>query len=198
MHRRKRQDLVHLLGLTAGLFIIWILLSGRFETRFLLIGLGASLVISVVCFRLLMIKSSSTDKEFFILKMNYFKFITYSLWLIKEIFRSTLDVTREIFKINVNYEPRIVYFSMPYENPMASVVLAKSIILTPGTITIDVMEGGIFEVHAINKHSAEDMLSGAMPKRVAALFGETCQFKPMPEAEILDIPEVLNIPGEVQ
>ena len=72
---------------------------------------------------------------------------------------------------------------------MASVILANSIILTPGTITVDVMEGGIFEVHAINKKAADDMLSGAMPKRVAALFGETCEFRPFPEAEVLDIPK---------
>ena len=187
--QRGRRNLSHLLGLTAGLFLVWILLSGKFETRFLLIGLGSSLAVSVVCMPLLMIKNPDTGKEFFVLRINYLKLLPYGLWVIKEIFRSTLDVTREIIKIHINYEPRIVYFSMPYENPMASVILANSIILTPGTITVDVMEGGIFEVHAINKKAADDMLSGAIPKRVAALFGETCEFRPFPEAEVLDIPK---------
>ena len=189
MYKRQGQSLTHLLGLTLGLFAVWILLSGKFETRFLLIGFGSSLVISFICFPLLMIKNPKAGKEFFILKMNYIKFIPYSLWLLKEIFKSTLDVTREIFKIHVNYESRILYFSMPFENPMASVVLANSIILTPGTITVDVMEDGVFEVHAINKTAADDMLSGRMPNKVAALFGEKCTFRPMPEDEILDIPK---------
>lgn len=189
MHRRQEQKLSHLFGLTFGLFLVWILLSGKFETRFFLIGLGSSLAVSIVCFPLLMIKNPKTGREFFVLGMNYVKFVSYCLWVLKEIFRSSLDVIREIFKIHVNYEARMVYFSMPYENPMASVILANSIILTPGTITVDVTEDGIFEVHAINKKAADDMLSGAMPKRVAELFGETCEFKPLPEYEVLDIPK---------
>ena len=78
---------------------------------------------------------------------------------------------------------------MPFENPMANVVLANSIILTPGTITLDVMEGGIFEVHAINEGAACDMLSGSMAKKVASVFGETCEFRPLPELEIVNIPK---------
>ncbi|MFR8236478.1 MAG: Na+/H+ antiporter subunit E [Anaerovoracaceae bacterium] len=189
MYKRRGQHLIHLFGLTAGLFLVWILLSGKFETRFFLIGLGSSLVVSVVCLPLLMIKNPRTGKEFFVLRINYLKLIPYGLWVIKEIFKSTLDVSREILKVHIDYEPRIIYFSMPFENPMASVILANSIILTPGTITVDVMEGGIFEVHAIDKKAAEDMLSGTMPRKVASLFGEKCEFRAFPEAEVLEIPK---------
>lgn len=170
-------------------FLVWILLSGKFETRFFLIGLGSSLVVSVVCLPFLMIKNPRTGKGFFVLRINYLKLIPYGLWVIKEIFKSTLDVSREILKVHIDYEPRIIYFSMPFENPMASVILANSIILTPGTITVDVMEGGIFEVHAIDKKAAEDMLSGTMPRKVASLFGEKCEFRAFPEAEVLEIPK---------
>ena len=41
----------------------------------------------------------------------------------------TVEVAKEIFKPNMEYEPLIVYFSMPFENPLASVVLANSIIV---------------------------------------------------------------------
>ena len=189
MYKRQGQHLIHLFGLTAGLFLVWILLSGKFETRFFLIGLGSSLVVSVVCLPFLMIKNPRTGKGFFVLRINYLKLIPYGLWGIKEIFKSTLDVSREILKVHIDYEPRIIYFSMPFENPMASVILANSIILTPGTITVDVMEGGIFEVHAIDKKAAEDMLSGTMPRKVASLFGEKCEFRAFPEAEVLEIPK---------
>ena len=189
MYKRQGQHLIHLFGLTAGLFLVWILLSGKFETRFFLIGLGSSLVVSVVCLPFLMIKNPRTGKGFFVLRINYLKLIPYGLWVIKEIFKSTLDVSREILKVHIDYEPRIIYFSMPFENPMASVILANSILLTPGTITVDVMEGGIFEVHAIDKKAAEDMLSGTMPRKVASLFGEKCEFRAFPEAEVLEIPK---------
>ena len=111
----------------------------------------------------------------------------YTGWLLKEIFKSTYDVCKVIMKPGTDYVPRIVYFSMPYENPMASVILANSIILTPGTVTIDVTDDGIFEVHALNKTAADDMLSGTMPRKVAWVFGETCEFVPLPEMEITDI-----------
>ena len=32
------------------------------------------------------------------------------------------------------------------------------------------------------------MLSGNMPRKVAALFGETCRFTALPERELVDIP----------
>lgn len=189
MQRRQRQILSQFLGLTLGLFAIWIMLSGQLETKFLLIGFFSSLAISYVCFPLLMIGEKDGEKEFFVFGVNYLKLFLYSLWLMGEIFKASIDVAKEILKPHMDYEPRVVHFSMPYENPMASVVLANSIILTPGTITLDVTEDGIFEVHALTKGAAEDLLSGEMAERVAALYGVNCTFTPMPEAEITDIPK---------
>lgn len=189
MHRGQRQNLSHFLGLALGLFAIWVLLSGKFETKFLLIGLVSSLIISYLCLPFLMIKNSDTGKEFFVFGINYVKFFFYSLWLLKEIFKSSVSVSLEIIKIKMDYEPRIVFFSMPYEHPIASVLLTNSIILTPGTITLDVSDEGVFEVHALTKAAADDLLTGVMAKKVAALFGETCEFRPMPEMEIIDIPK---------
>ncbi|MGN0712974.1 MAG: Na+/H+ antiporter subunit E, partial [Anaerovoracaceae bacterium] len=159
------------------------------ETKFLLIGFFSSLAISYVCFPLLLIKGADGEKDFFVFGVNYLKLLLYFLWLIGEILKASLDVAKEIMKPHMDYEPRVVHFSMPYENPMASVVLANSIILTPGTITLDVTESGIFEVHALTKGAAEDLLSGKMAEKVAKLYGETCSFTPMPETEITDIPK---------
>lgn len=189
MQRRQQQILSQFLGLALGLFAIWIMLSGQFETKFLIIGFFSSLAISYVCFPLLLIKGADRKKDFFVFGVNYLKLLLYFLWLIGEILKASLDVAKEIMKPHMDYEPRVVHFSMPYENPMASVVLANSIILTPGTITLDVTESGIFEVHALTKGAAEDLLSGKMAEKVAKLYGETCSFTPMPETEITDIPK---------
>ena len=188
MHNGPRQVLSRFLGLTIGLFAVWVVLSGKFEMKFLLIGLFSSFAVSYICFPFLLIKNAE-GKEFFVFGVNYLKFFFYFLWLCGEIFKSSIDVAREIFKPHMDYVPRVIYFSMPFENPMASVILANSIILTPGTITIDVTEEGIFEVHALNRHAAEDLMGGEMQRRVARLFGETCQYTPLPEAEVRDIPK---------
>jgi len=86
---------------------------------------------------------------------------------------------KDIFEFKNEREPRVVYFSMPYENPIASVVLANSIILTPGTITIDVSKNGIYEVHALNESFAKGLLSGEMQIKIAHLFNEQCEFVPL-------------------
>ncbi len=189
MQRRQQQILSQFLGLALGLFAIWIMLSGQFETKFLLIGFFSSLAISYVCFPLLLIKGADGKKDFFVFGVNYLKLLLYFLWLIGEILKASLDVAKEIMKPHMDYEPRVVHFSMPYENPMASVILANSIILTPGTITLDVADDGVFEVHALTKDAAEDLLNGMMAEKVAKLFGETCTFTPMPEAEVTHIPK---------
>ena len=187
MPQSQRKIILHFFGLAIGLFAIWILLSGRFEARFLIIGAVSSLGISFLCLPFLMITNLSSGKAFFVFRVHYLRFFVYTGWLLKEIFKSTYDVCKVIMKPGTDYVPRIVYFSMPYENPMASVILANSIILTPGTVTIDVTDDGIFEVHALHKTAADDMLSGTMPRKVAWVFGETCEFVPLPEMEITDI-----------
>lgn len=185
----KLQKLTHFSGLTLGLFAIWVLLSGKFEVKFLLIGIVAAAAVSSICLPFLMIEHPITGKRYFAFGVNYAKFFLYLLWLIKEIFVAGFDVTREVLKREMDYAPRVIYFSMPFENPVASVVLANSIILTPGTITFDVRDDGVFEVHALNQFAADDLLSGRMPRKVAALFHETCVFEPLPALEVRDIPE---------
>ena len=60
MTRRHKHRLSHFLGLAVGLFAIWVLLSGKFEIKFLLIGLLSSLVVSFICLPFLMIKNPKT------------------------------------------------------------------------------------------------------------------------------------------
>ena len=86
-----------ILGFACLLFALWVLLSGRLEVRFLVIGFFSALVIAILCFPLLIVKNPRTEQEYFALGLHFFKMIPYGLWLIKEIFKSTLDVTREIF-----------------------------------------------------------------------------------------------------
>jgi multicomponent Na+:H+ antiporter subunit E len=51
------------------------------------------------------------------------------------------------------------------------VTLGNSITLTPGTITMDIVDGEFF-VHALSKKVADDLLGGEMERRVAHVFME--------------------------
>ena len=190
MRGRTKQMLTNILMLSVILFAIWTLLSGKFETKFLLIGLFSSIIISAVCLPFLIIENHHTGKEYFLFNINYLKFIPYCVWLLIEIFKASFDVIKETLKPQLDYEPRVVSFAMPYENPLASVLLAHSIILTPGTITIGVDNNGVYEVHALNKSAAEGIYSGVMQKKIAKLFKEECEFVPLRHLEVTDIDDL--------
>ena len=56
------------------------------------------------------------------------------------------------------------------------VTLANSITLTPGTITMDIIDEE-FYVHALSKKVADDLLTGEMEARVAYIYLEGEKFK---------------------
>jgi len=174
-----------------SLFACWILLSGQFALKFIIMGIVFSLICAYVCTPFLFIKNIKTGKEYFVLKINPFKFLAYSCWLLIQVVLASLDVTKATLNL-VHASPQIIYFRMDFENPAASALLANSIILTPGTITLDVSEEGIYEVHALTDVAAEGVFNGEMQARVAALYGETCEFIPMRERTVTDIPKEID------
>ena len=65
-------------------------------------------------------------------------------------------------------EPRVVKFRTHLRSDFARFLLANSITLTPGTVTLRI-EGDVFYVHAISQKSV-DGLDGEMERRIADVF----------------------------
>ena len=179
--------LAYFVELSIFLFVLWLMLSGRMEARFLFMGAGFSLLTAYICAPFLIVRNEKTGGEFFLLGVNVFKLFMYFLWLFKEIFLAGLDVTESVRK-NTPIEPRIIYFRMDYENPTAAALLATSITLTPGTITLDIDEEGVYEVYALDRRCAESLLTGHMQKKIGKLYNESCEYKALPEMETDHIP----------
>ena len=76
----------------------------------------------------------------------------------------------------LNIDPKVVRFRFKADNPMASVILANSITLTPGTVTMNVTDDGVYEIHALTVGAAAGVLDGGMQKKVADLYGEKFDF----------------------
>lgn len=180
--------LAYFVELSVSLFIIWLMLSGKTEMKFLLMGGGFSLITSYVCAPFLMVKNEENGQQYFLLRVNFIKIFAYFIWLMKEIFISGLEVTKIILK-NEKPLPKIVYFRMKYDNPAASALLAASITLTPGTITLDINRMGVYEVYALNDCCAEALLSGNMQKRIRDIYNEKCEYAALPELETNHIPK---------
>lgn len=168
--------LTHLFSLGILMFVFWLALSGDFAVKFVVYGLITSAVVAWICYPLLLLPNADGTKKYFALGVSPIAFLCYSMWLLKELVLANIDVVKATVRPELRIDPKVIRFVFRSDNPMAKVLLANSITLTPGTVTINVTPEGIYEVHALTDGAAEGLLSGAMPRKVAALFGEKIRF----------------------
>lgn len=159
---------------TVILYILWLLLSGILETKFLFVGLVTSLLITAICLPSLWIEGRDGKSRYSLLDISFFKLAKYWIWLFIEIGKSSIHVARIVLspKMKEKMNPQIVEFDCWYRNPIATSVLINSIILTPGTVTIEVQEEKHFLVHAMTDQAALGLMDGTMQRKIAELFGE--------------------------
>ncbi|MCG2828087.1 monovalent cation/H+ antiporter subunit E [Methanothermobacter sp. K4] len=83
--------------------------------------------------------------------------IAYFLVLIYEILKATADVA--VRTLNGNIAPVIVEIETELTRPVSQTILANSITLTPGTLSVDLdSENRILKVAAIYPRSREDII----------------------------------------
>ena len=156
--------LTHLFSLGILMFVFWLALSGDFAVKFVVYGLITSAVVAWICYPLLLLPNADGTKKYFALGVSPIAFLCYSMWLLKELVLANIDVVKATVRPELRIDPKV------------KVLLANSITLTPGTVTMNVTPEGIYEVHALTEGAAEGLLAGAMPRKVAELFGEEFDF----------------------
>ena len=143
-----------------ALFGFWLLLSGRFESRFLIVsGVLASALTGWICQRLDLIGAQYQPVK------SLPRFLLYLPWLLFQITASSLVVIGKAWSPRVNIAPRLVKVSTDLRHPLAVTLLANSITLTPGTVTIEV-DKDILTIHALTPDTAGDLQTGEMDRRV--------------------------------
>lgn len=162
----------HLTVLSVVMFAFWFLLSGKVDFKFLLYGALTAIISAWICVPLLLLPNADGTKKYFIFDVNLGKYALYWLWLLKEVVNANIDVVKATVKSEMVINPRVIAFRIKYDNPMAHTTLANSITLTPGTVTLNVTEDGLYEIHALTDGAAEGLLGGGMQQKVADLFGE--------------------------
>lgn len=173
----------HLTVLACVLFAFWLLLSGRLEFKFLFYGVLTAVIYAWICVPLLLLPNADGTKKYFIFDVPLLKYALYWLWLLKEVVKANIDVVKATVKSEMNINPQVIRFRIKMDNPMAHTTLANSITLTPGTVTLNVTQDGLYEVHALIDGAAEGLLDGGMQKRVADLFGEPFDYQVVEEGE---------------
>jgi len=151
----------------ALLMITWVVLSGQFDAFHLTLGLISCGLVTWMSSNMLFRSREQPVAERI---HEGLKLIVYFLWMIWQIFVANIVILRlalvpgAIKEVN----PSIVHFKTGLKSDFAKFLLANSITLTPGTVTIKII-GEDFYVHAINEKAAEG-LDGEMERRIARIY----------------------------
>jgi multicomponent Na+:H+ antiporter subunit E len=152
------------------MFVVWILLSGKFDAFHLSLGIISCSLVAYFSADLLFETPSIRVTR---LSGSWIRFVRYIPWLLYQIFLANLHVLYLTFHPRMMdlIDPQIIKFRSKLQGDLSRVAFANSITLTPGTITVYVTLDGNFSVHAIDKKSREG-LPGEMEARIAKAFGE--------------------------
>lgn len=156
--------MLHVISLSIGLAVLWMLLSGFFLP--LLLGLGAASIFAIVylCHRMDLIDHEGTPVH-----VTWRAFL-YFPWLCLEIVKANWDVVKAILFPGKRVNPTVLRAVASQKTHLGHVIYANSITLTPGTVTIAV-EDGVMTVHALTQGGADGVKSGDMDRRCAAVEG---------------------------
>ena len=140
-------------------FLSWIIFNGQITTEILIFGVViAAAVFWFVC----KFMDYSLKKELKMYRSIGF-FLWYFLVLLKEIVVANVDVIKRVYTVEETMEPVIVKFKVNLKSDMTRVILANSITLTPGTITV-ALEENEYTVHCLDESLAEGLDSSVFVK----------------------------------
>lgn len=142
--------------------VFWVLLSGRTGVLDLLMAAVASAAVALV--------NRDIEGVTEVLRRGP-QLLLYAPWLLREIWAANMQVVRIVLHPRLPIDPVVVSIAPALSSDLALTLLANSITLTPGTVTIDVEDGRLF-VHALTRAGAADLEGGGMARRVGRVFGE--------------------------
>ena len=152
------------------LFVPWLVLSGKFDSVHVGMGVLCSSLVAYWCADFLFQDKATTPGN----RLRQLAgFVGYMGWLLGQVVLANLHVFRVALSPRMNelLSPQMVEFDSTLEKELSKFILANSITLTPGTVTVRV-EGSRFLVHALTDSAAHG-LPGAMEKRIAKIFERT-------------------------
>lgn len=148
------------------LFAFWVLLNGQWTTEIAVVGVVLSALLYLFIWKFL---GYSPRKEVQLL-LRFPRAIVYFGFLVKEIVISALATIRLIWSPRLVTEPRLTSFQTKLKTEPGKVILANSITMTPGTITVDIRDDRLL-VHCLDESFSEGLENSEMEKRILRLEG---------------------------
>ena len=149
-----------ILSLTILLTATWFLWSGHVEPFMIFLAAGSILFSIWISYRMKIV-----DEEGAPVQMGLRPFLLFAPWLAKEIVISNIAVAKIILSPKMKLKRNLVTVPAGPRTELGKVMLANSITLTPGTVSVK-MEGDEILVHALSLEGAAEDISGEMDQRI--------------------------------
>lgn len=144
------------------LFLFWIVLNGKVTAEIIIFGLCIGAVILLFMCKFM---DYSLKKEMLLYRLAP-EFIHYFFILLHEIFWANVGTIRLILDPRVECESQVFHFTSPLKSRICQVILANSITLTPGTITVKLDDDGTFVIHCLDPDLAEGIDESVFVKKL--------------------------------
>lgn len=151
------------------LLIFWLLITFSLVPANLIVGASAALI-TTFFFGKHFVKSLYKLGQ----PRRYFWFVVYLFIFIWEVLKANFDVAYRVIHPAMPIKPGIVRVPLEVKSEIARTMLANSITMTPGTITVDIIGDSIF-VHWIYVKSEKPEeytreVSGRFEKYIKKIF----------------------------
>lgn len=131
------------------LLIFWLMLNGTLATDSLIVGVIVSLSISI-----LFASGLSFFTEFRPTPQAFIAGFYYYFYFFKELIKSNLKLAKIILSPTLPIKPGIVKVRTKLKSKMGRLMLANSISLTPGTLTVE-MDGEWMYIHWVTVETTD-------------------------------------------
>lgn len=154
------------------LFICWIIFNGNLTLEIALVGIAMSALVYLFMAKFL---NWSFKKDILLAKFTWFA-ISYFAILVIEIVKATIATIGITFDERVEVQPVLVTFDTDIESNVLRVLLANSITMTPGTITVS-LEDNHYTVHALDESFGVDLDESIFVQKLRKADALAKQFK---------------------
>jgi len=145
----SHKDVGSLLANWLGLLVLWTIFVGTFDTQEVVAGAVVSALVAFIA-------TGPTPARWQVVlsPRRLLTLVAFLGYLAVAIFRANLQMAAIVLRPKLAIRPGIVRVKTRLKSPVGRLVLANSITLTPGTLTVDV-EGDEFFIHWINVESED-------------------------------------------
>lgn len=156
-------------------FLFWLLLTWSFALQELVAGVVVSLAVALFSARFFI-----REKPFHLFNpLRFLALLFYSLGtFLGELIKANWDVAKKALAPRLNINPGIVKVPVELESAAGQALLANSITLTPGTITMDIVEeaGKTYyyihwlDVQETDGEKAGEIIKGRLERGIRRVF----------------------------